>query len=97
MRRCQPGLALAQHRVAADEVALGGLHRKAETGLQHVVLVGDVVAEMAERLLDAAGIQRVQAAEFQAEVGAGLLDRLEDMGASARSARRVPSRVRRHR
>ena len=45
-----------------------------------MVLVGDVVAEMAERLFDAAGIERVQAAELQAEIGAGLLDRLEDMG-----------------
>ena len=44
-----------------------------------MVLVGDVVAEMAERLFDAAGIERVQAAEFQAEIRAGLLDRLEDM------------------
>ena len=44
-----------------------------------MVLVGDVVAEMAERLFDAAGIQRVQAAEFQADIRAGLVDRLEDM------------------
>ena len=63
----QSGLALPQHRVAADEIALAGLHRKAEAGLQHMVLVGDVVAEMAEGLFDAAGIERMQAAELQPE------------------------------
>jgi hypothetical protein len=41
------------------------LHGKAETGLQHVVLVGDVMAEMPEGLFDAAGIERVQPAELQ--------------------------------
>ena len=93
----QPGILLAQHGVAADEIALAGLHGKAEAGLQHMVLVGDVVAEMAEGLFDAAGIERVQAAELQPDIRAGLLDRLEHMRRLVGRRRRAPSRVRRHR
>jgi hypothetical protein len=43
--------------------------RKAETGLQHVILIGDVMAEMAERLFDAAAVERMKAAELQAVIG----------------------------
>src|SRR5699024_4566975 len=67
----QPLLALAQYGVAADEVAEGRarllrLHRKAQSGLQHMIFIGDVMAEVAEGLLDAAGVEGVQAAEPQA-------------------------------
>jgi hypothetical protein len=68
MRRLEPLLALAQDGVATDEIGFLRAHGKAEAGLQHVILVGDVMAEMAERLFDAAAVQRVQAAELQAVV-----------------------------
>ncbi|ESX83494.1 hypothetical protein X755_32835 [Mesorhizobium sp. LNJC405B00] len=64
----------------SDELALGGFDRKAEAGLQHIVLVGDVMAEMPKRLFDATGIQRMQAAKFQADIRPRFIDRLEDMG-----------------
>jgi hypothetical protein len=38
-------VALGQHRIPADEITLLGLHREAETGLEHVILVGDVMAK----------------------------------------------------
>ncbi len=50
----QPGLAFLQHRLATDEIALAGLDRKAQAGLQHMILVGDVMAEMAIGLFDPA-------------------------------------------
>src|SRR3546814_11175175 len=58
----QAFVALLEHRVAADEgaaagVRLAGLHREAEAGLQHVVLVADVVAEVAVGLLAAQGVR----------------------------------------
>jgi hypothetical protein len=53
--------------------------RKAETGLQHVILVGDVMAEMAERLFDAATVERVQPAELQPVIASRPLQRLEHM------------------
>jgi hypothetical protein len=54
-------------------------HRKAEPGLEHVILVGDVMAEMAEGLFDPAGIQRVQPAELQPVIAARPRQRFEDM------------------
>src|SRR3546814_19561180 len=64
----EAGLALPEYRVAADEgteatAGLLRLHREAEAGLQYVVLVADVVAEVAVGLLDAQRVERVQAAE----------------------------------
>ena len=50
-----------------------------------MILVGDVVAEMAVGLLDAQRIQRVQAAEPQADRRPGRHQRLEDMRGLARS------------
>src|SRR3546814_968506 len=66
----QAFVALLEHRVAADEgaaagVRLAGLHREAEAGLQHVVLVADVVAEVAVGLLAAQGVEGVQAARSE--------------------------------
>ena len=80
----QAGVLLLQNSVAADEgavpaVGLARLDREAEPGLQHVVVVGDVVAEMAERLFDAAGIHGVQAAELQAVIVARLAQSFEHM------------------
>src|SRR5262245_30514511 len=61
----QAGVALAQHRLAADEVAepaaaLLGFHDKAQPRLEHMILVGDVVPEMPIGLLQAQRIQRHQ-------------------------------------
>src|SRR3546814_18182479 len=68
----QAFVALLEHRVAADEgaaagVRLAGLHREAEAGLPHVVLVADVVAEVAVGLLAAQGVAGVQAAEHDVQ------------------------------
>jgi hypothetical protein len=68
MRRSKPLLALAQDRVAADEIGFLRADGKAEAGLQHVILVGDVMAEMAEGLFDAAAVERVQPAELEAVI-----------------------------
>jgi hypothetical protein len=78
-RRPSPFLAFAQDGVAADEIGFLRAHGKAEAGLQHVVLVGDVMAEMAEGLFDAAAVERVQAAELQVVVRSRLGQRLEHM------------------
>src|SRR5262245_28351686 len=61
----QARLALAQHRLAADEVtepatAFLGFYDKAQPRLEHMILVGDVVSEMAIGLLEAQRIQRQQ-------------------------------------
>lgn len=45
-----------------------------------MILIGDIVAEMAERLFDAATVERVKAAEFEADIPTGGLQHLEDMG-----------------
>lgn len=44
-----------------------------------MVLVGDIMAEMPEGLLDPAAVEGVKAAELQPQIGAGALQRLEDM------------------
>src|SRR5262245_36301602 len=72
----QARLLLAEYRVAADEIAFSGPYRKAQACFQHMVFVGDVMTEMPVRLLDAAGIQRMQTAEFETEILAGFLNRL---------------------
>ena len=58
----QPLVLLAQHGIAADEIALSRLHGKAKARLQNMVLVGDVMAKVAIGLLDPATVQRVQPA-----------------------------------
>ena len=77
--RGEPLLLPAQDRIAADEIRLGEIDGKAETGFQHVILLRDVMAEMPERLLDAAGIHHVHAAQFQIEIAPGFADGLVDM------------------
>src|SRR5690606_19305749 len=62
---CQSRLPGPEYGVSADEISLGRLHGKAEPGFEHIILVGDVVPEMTKRFFDAAGIQRVQAAELE--------------------------------
>ncbi len=76
----QPLLALAQHRVAAQKIALLRPDGKAKTGLEDMILVSDVMAEMTEGLLDAAGIHRMQSAELQSDLRARLFQHLEHMG-----------------
>ena len=94
----EPGVALAQHRVAADEVALAGLHREAEPGLEHVVLVGDVVAEVAVGLLDPGSCPSRAGRRASARRSvAGLHQRLEDVRRLVGARRRAPSRARRRR
>lgn len=45
-------LTLSQRRFAADEIAIVGLHGEAKASFQHVVLVGDVMPKMLERLFE---------------------------------------------
>ena len=71
---------LRRYSVATDEIALLGAHGKAEASFQHMILVGDVMAEMAIGFFDPAAIQRVNAAELQTEIRACLFDGFEDMG-----------------
>ena len=61
----EAGVALAQHGLAPDEVAepatpLLDFHGKAEPRLEHMILIGDVVAKMAVGLLEAQCIDRQQ-------------------------------------
>ncbi|OIQ69659.1 hypothetical protein GALL_487370 [mine drainage metagenome] len=73
----QPFITLAQHRVTPDESALLRADGKAQARLQHMILIGDVMPEMAERLLDPARIERVQTAEPHPHICR--LQRLEHM------------------
>ena len=57
-----------------------GFDGEAEAGFEDVVLVGDVVAEVAVGLLDAAAVEGVEAAEPEAGGGARFLQRLEGVG-----------------
>src|SRR5690625_3742620 len=71
-----------QDSIAAEEITeararLLRLHRETQAGLQHMILIGDVVAEVAEGLLDPAGVESVQATEPQAVVFAGLQQGIE--------------------
>ena len=75
----QPGVLFAQHRVAPDEIGFGGFHGKAQPGLQHVILAGDVMAEMAKGLFDPAAVHAVHPAERQPMVLPGLGQHLEHM------------------
>jgi uncharacterized membrane protein len=68
----QASFLLAQNSVSSEEISLFRLNRKAESRLQNVVLIGYVMSEVTEGLLDSATVQRVKATEFQPDSASGL-------------------------
>jgi hypothetical protein len=76
----QPCFAFPQYRVTPDEIGFLGADGKSESSLQHVILIGDVMAEMPERLFDAATVERVEPAKFQAVIRARPGERFKDVG-----------------
>ena len=68
----QPFILLAQHRITTNEIGFGGLHGKAQPGLQHVVFAGDIMAEMAESFFDSGTVHHMHAAKLKTHVLPGL-------------------------
>ena len=82
----------AQHRVATDEVGLCRFDGKAKPGLQHMVLAGDVMPEMAKALFDPAAIHHMQSAKLEIVVEPCLPDRFEGMSGHIRADIEFPAK-----